>query len=61
MPASHGDVPKTNEEKEFLKAAEASGRMPSVPNKQKAYKAWLKLPKSSPFYNYKFEGRNMGK
>lgn len=53
---SYPDKPKTKEEKEFLKAAEASARMPSNPNRKKARKAWEKLPNSSPFKSYKFEG-----
>jgi len=56
MPTSHGDVPQTNEEKEFVRAAEASARMPSTDNRKKARKAFDKLPSNSPFKKYKFEG-----
>ena len=55
-PASDGLVPQNKEEEEFLKAAEASGRMPSDSNRKKARKAYNKLAKNSPFRNYKFEG-----
>jgi hypothetical protein len=55
-PASHPDVPKTKEEKEFLRLAEISGRMPSAPNRKAARKAYNKLAKDSPFRQYKFEG-----
>ena len=54
-PASH-DVPVTKEEKEFVKAAEVSARMPSASNRKKARKAWEKLPKDSVFKKYQFEG-----
>jgi hypothetical protein len=55
-PSSHGELPKTQLEREFLKAAEASGKMPSRENRKKARKAWDKLPANSPFKKYKFEG-----
>ncbi len=55
-PASDGRKPQTKEEKEFLKLAEVSVRMPSISNRKAAQKAWDKLPKSSPFKSYKFEG-----
>lgn len=54
-PASH-HVPVTKLEKAFVKAAEASGRMPSVDNRRKAREAYEKLPANSPFKGYKFEG-----
>lgn len=50
------DRPVTKLEKEFVKAAEASARMPSVANRKKAREAWNKLPATSPFKNYRFEG-----
>lgn len=50
------DKPTTKEEREFVKAAEKSARMPSTDNRKKARKAWERLPTSSPFKKYKFEG-----
>lgn len=55
-PTSDGLVPRTREEKEFLAAAEKSGKMPSAPNRKKAREAYNRLPKNSPFRHYKFEG-----
>lgn len=55
-PASHGDVPKTKQERNFLRAAQASARLPSTENRRKAREAFNKLPESSPFKQYKFEG-----
>jgi hypothetical protein len=49
-------VPQSKEEKEFVKAAQASARMPSTDNRKKARKAFNKLPEDSPFKKYKFEG-----
>jgi hypothetical protein len=55
-PSSHGDVPRTREEREFVKAAEKSAKMPSAPNRKAARRAWEKLPKDSVFKSHKFEG-----
>ena len=54
-PASH-NVPVTRLEKAFVKAAEASARLPSTKNRKKAREAYNKLPANSPFKGYKFEG-----
>jgi hypothetical protein len=50
------DKPNTKEEKKFVKAAEASARMPFAENRKKAREAYNNLPKNSPFKEYSFEG-----
>lgn len=50
------DKPQNRAEREFVKAAEISARMPSTENRKKARKAYNNLPQDSPFRKYKFEG-----